>query len=109
MKKLFQKLLMMGPLRNLLHATALLLSFMMPVSILQIESETLALIFLGALPASAPIIVIIIGLDIMMTSIWKTEAASKDESRYKEIIRAHIFFGGVLLFSWLAAFLPRMI
>ena len=109
MKKLLQKLLMMGPLRNLLHATALLLSFMMPVSILQIESEPLALIFLGALPAIAPIIVIIIGLDIMMTSIWKTEAASQDESRYREIIRAHIFFGGVLLFSWLAAFLPRMI
>ena len=109
MKNFIGDLLQMGFLRNVLHGTALFLSVMMPVSMIQIESEWWALLVLGALPALAPIIVIIIGLDIMMTSIWKSDASDEKLPYYKKVIRAHLAFGGLLFLSWLAVFLPKMI
>jgi hypothetical protein len=109
MKNFLGDLLQMGFLRNVLHGTALFLSVMMPVSMIQIESEWWALLVLGALPALAPIIVIIIGLDIMMTSIWKADASDGKLLYYKKVIRAHLAFGGLLFLSWLAVFLPKMI
>ena len=109
MKKLLETLRSMGALRNVLHCTALFLSIMMPISMIQINSESWTLLVLGALPALAPIIVIIIGLDIMMTSIWKSDASKGKLIYYNKVIKAHLAFGGLLFLSWLAVFLPKMI
>ena len=109
MKNFIGDLLQMGFLRNVLHGTALFLSVMMPVSMIQINSEWWSLLVLGALPALAPIIVIIIGLDIMMTSIWKSDASEGKLDYYNKVIRSHLSFGGLLLLSWLMVFLPKMI
>ena len=108
-KNFIEDLLRMGFLRNVLHGTALFLSIMMPVSMIQINSEWWALLVLGALPALAPIIVIIIGLDIMMTSIWKSDASEGKLVYYNKVIRSHLGFGGLLFLSWLMVFLPKMI
>ena len=59
--------------------------------------------------ATAPLIVIVIGLDVMMSQIWKSDA---DEARVRQldtVIKAHLFFGGLLLGAWLLVFLPRLI
>ena len=109
MKKLLETLRSMGALRNVLHCTALFLSIMMPISMIQINSESWTLLVLGALPALAPIIVIIIGLDIMMTSIWKSDASEGKLTHYNKVIKAHLAFGGLLFLSWLAVFLPKML
>ena len=109
MKNFIEDLLQMGLLRNVLHGTALFLSIMMPVSMIQINSEWWSLLVLGALPALAPIIVIIIGLDIMMSSIWKSDASEGKLDYYNKVIRSHLRFGGLLFLSWLIVFLPKMI
>ena len=81
----------------------------MPISMIQINSESWTLLVLGALPALAPIIVIIIGLDIMMTSIWKSDASKGKLIYYNKVIKAHLAFGGLLFLSWLSVFLPKKI
>ena len=104
------RLRQMGVLRNLLHGTALLFTLLMPFARGSDYSASWDLFFGGILPATAPIIVIVIGLDIMMSSIWRAD--SDDPGRilhFNRIIRAHQIFGGVLLLTWLAVFLPVLL
>ena len=99
----------MGGLRNGLHALALLFALLMPFA----EGNTYAsdwnLFFGGILPALSPIIVIIIALDIMMSSIWKSEAEAERVKHFNRIIRTHWIVGGILLLAWLTVFLPALV
>ena len=96
----------MGALRNGLHAIALLFAAMMPFAHGPDYSDDWNLFFGGILPATAPLIVIIIGLDIMMSSIWKSEAEPARIAHLERIIKAHWIIGGILLAAWLTVFLP---
>ena len=99
----------MGPLRNSLHVVALLFALLMPFATGPDYSDTWDLFFGGILPATAPIIVIVIGLDIMMTSIWKSDAAADRVLQLNRVIRTHLIVGGILLAAWLAVFLPVLV
>lgn len=99
----------MGPLRNGLHGIALLFALLMPLARGPDYSDTWNLFFGGILPATAPLIVIVIGLDIMMSSIWKSDADSERVLQLNRIIRTHLLVGGALLFAWLAVFLPALV
>ena len=104
---LYQKIRQMGFLRNLMQLTALIMAALMPFARGPEYSDNWNLFFGGILPATGPIVVIVIGLDIMMSTIWKAD--TQDEARiahFRMIIRSHQIVGGILLASWLTVFLP---
>lgn len=103
---MLNKIREMGFLRNMLHCTAIVLAFLMPFARETQHSDAWYLFFSSILPATAPIIVIVIGLDLMMSKIWKSEATQERIEHLNSIIRAHLIVGGVLLASWLLVFLP---
>ena len=105
----WQAILAMGALRNLLHGVALIFTFLMPLASSPDYSAGWDLFFGGILPATAPIIVIVIALDIMMSQIWKSDADEARVARLNAIIRAHLVVGGLLLTAWLLVFLPMLI
>jgi|AP95_1055475.scaffolds.fasta_scaffold09701_3 hypothetical protein len=96
----------MGFLRNGLHLIALLFAALMPFASRPDYSDNWDLFFGGILPATAPIIVIVIGLDIMMSSIWKSDATPERVAQLNQVITAHLIVGGILLAAWLIVFLP---
>jgi len=98
--------LKMGFLRNGLHLIALLFAALMPFAGSPDYSGNWDLFFGGILPATAPIIVIVIGLDIMMSSIWKSDATPERVALLNQVITAHLIIGGILLAAWLIVFLP---
>ena len=103
----------MGALRNLLHGTALLFTVLMPLALMPNSGAGWAsnwqLLFSGILPATAPLVVIVIGFDIMMCKIQQADAGEAERHRYRLINRSHLIFGGLLLAAWLAIFLPALI
>jgi len=99
----------MGPLRNGLHGVALTFAMLMPFARGPEYSATWDLFFGGILPALGPIVVILIGLDIMMSSIYRTDAEGDEVARLTLIIRAHWVIGALLLGAWLAVFLPVLL
>ena len=99
----------MGALRNGLHAIALVFALLMPLAHGPDYTSNWNLFFDGVLPALSPLIVIVIGLDIMMSSIWKSDAGSERIQHFNRIIRAHWIFGSILLISWLTVFLPALL
>ena len=63
----------MGTPRNGLHRIALLFALLMPFAHGPDYSNEWNLFFSGVLPAFSPPIVIVIDLDIVMGSIWKSD------------------------------------
>ena len=106
---MFNKIKEMGVLRNMLHCTAIVVALLVPFARAPQYSESWNLFFSGILPAVAPIIVIVIGLDLMMSKIWKSEATEDRIEHLNSIIRAHLIVGGALLASWLLVFLPDLV
>ncbi len=99
----------MGPLRNMLHGTALVLTLLMPFAWKpDYAAEHWNLLFGGILPAVAPLVVIVIMQDILLSHIWKSDADESSIIRLNMIIKAHLLIGGLLLAAWLAIFLPRL-
>lgn len=98
----------MGALRNGLHGLALLFALLMPFAQGPDYSDEWNLFFGGILPALSPLIVIVIGLDIMMSSIWRSDDPERAE-HFTRIIRTHWVVGGILLAAWLAVFLPILL
>ncbi len=99
----------MGFLRNMLHGTAIVLALLMPFARGPQYSDSWDLFFSGILPATAPIIIIVIGLDLMMSKIWQSEASPERIQHLDSIIKAHLIVGGALLASWLLVFLPALV
>ena len=99
----------MGALRNGLHTIALSFVLLMPFAQGNVYTSDWNLFFGGILPALSPLIVIIIGLDIMMASIWKSEANPKKVKHFNRIIKTHWIIGSILLFTWLTVFLPVLL
>lgn len=106
---MLDKLKAMGALRNGLHIIAVAFILMMPFAHGPQYSDSWNLFFGGILPATAPLVVIVIGLDIMMSSIWKSDADAEQALHLDRIIRTHQIIGGILLLAWLTVFLPVLV
>ena len=106
---MIEKLRAMGLLRNGLHAVAIVFTLLLPFARGPDYSDTWNLFFSGILPATAPIVVILMGLDIMMSSLWRAEAEAERAQVLTNIIRTHWIVGGVLFGTWLAVFLPVLV
>ena len=63
----------MGALRNGLHEIVLLFALLMPFAHGPDYSNDRNLFFTGTLSSLSPLIVIVIDLDIVMSSIWKSD------------------------------------
>jgi hypothetical protein len=96
----------MGILRNLLHVTALVFALLMPLANGPDYSGNWDLFFSGVLPATAPIIIIVIMLDVMMSHVWKDAATEERLAELNLIIKTHCIVALVLLLSFLTIFLP---
>jgi hypothetical protein len=83
-----------GPLRGMLDLTALLFALLLPFAHLPGYESSWNLFFSGVLPACAPIVVIVIMLDVMMLNT---------------IIKVHCVVAALLLMSFLTVFLPVLV
>jgi hypothetical protein len=106
---MLDKLKSIGLLRNLLHGTAVVFIILIPMASLPDYSDQWNLFFSGVLPATAPIIIILIMMDVMMTQIWKDGASPERTQELNFIIKAHLVVALALLLSFLTIFLPTLI
>jgi|TARA_B110000263_G_scaffold158958_1_gene138125 hypothetical protein len=98
-----------GPLRGMLDLTALLFALLLPFAHLPGYESSWNLFFSGVLPACAPIVVIVIMLDVMMSQIWKSDASAERIAALNTIIKVHCVVAALLLMSFLTVFLPVLV
>jgi len=94
-----------GLLRNMLHLVALLLILVLPFADPIWHPVTLRELLLGAIiPATAPIVFIVIMFDVLMSSVMKSGFESDETVYYSRIIRWHLGVAFVLLTMWILSF-----
>lgn len=98
-----------GLLRGMLDLTALLCALLLPFAHLPGYESSWNLFFSGVLPACAPIVIIVIMLDVMMSQVWKSEASAERITALNRIIKVHCVVAGLLLVSFLTVFLPVLV
>jgi hypothetical protein len=106
---MLNKLKSIGLLRNLLHGVAVVFIILMPMASFPDYTDQWNLFFGGVLPATAPIIIILIMLDVMMSQIWKDGASPERTDQLNFIIKTHLIVALALLLSFLTIFLPVLI
>ena len=97
----------MGALRNLLHLTAVMFALMLPLA--NTPGFSSNLFFGGAVPDTAPIIIIVIMLDVMMSQIWKSDATPERVMQLNFTIKVHCVVALILLVSFVAIIVPGMV
>ena len=106
---MIKKLRAMGVLRNLLHLSAVLFTVLMPLALGSGYTDNWDLFFTGVVPATSPIILIVIMLDMMMCRIRKSDALPEQVAQLNFTIRVHQMVGVLLTASFLAVFLPVLV
>ncbi len=106
---MLKKFRSMGPMRNALQVTAVIFAVLMPFANAPTYSDTWDLFFGGVLPATAPIIIIVLMLDVMMSQIWKDGADEARIAQLSLIIKSHCAAALLLLASFLTIFLPVLV
>jgi len=94
----------MGVLRIMLHTLALVFILLLPFAEPARILEGPALFFGGILPATAPLVFVVIMFDVMMCRIMKSDADWERAVQLSFIIRTHLTIGFVLLGLWLLSF-----
>jgi len=103
---MLEKLKSIGLLRNLLHGLAIVFIILMPMASFPDYTDQWDLFFAGVLPATTPIIIILIMLDVMMSQIWKDGASPERLAQLNFIIKTHFVVAFALLLAFLSIFLP---
>lgn len=93
-----------GPLRNMLHGLALLYILILPFSSPARVLEGWGLLFGGIIPATAPLVFIVMMFDVMMCQIMKGDADQTRSSELNFTIKLHLLLGFTLLALWLYSF-----
>lgn len=106
---LLSRILAMGFLRNMLQLSGLVFALLMPISGLPNYTSEWNLFFNGVVPAMAPLIVILIMLDVMMSHIWKDGESEERIAELNFIMRCHLIVAGLLLLAFLGMFLPVLL
>jgi len=102
---LIGKLKSQGVLRLLLQSTAGVLILALPFSEPKWHPEGWDLVPGAVIPALAPIIFILLMLDVMMCAIWKSDSEDQTEvTRLAFAIKTHVSVGAVLILLWLNSF-----
>ena len=106
---LLGKLKSMGLLRNLLHGVAVMFIILMPFASAPGYSSEWDLFFAGVLPATAPIVIILMMLDVMMCQVWKDGETPERTEHLNFIIKTHLVVALGLLIAFLSIFLPILV
>jgi hypothetical protein len=104
-QSLIDKLKSQGVLRLLLQSGAVFLILALPFAEPQWHPQGWDLVPGAVIPALAPIIFILLMLDVMMCAIWKSD--SEDQTEVATLgfaIKTHITVGAVLILLWLNSF-----
>ncbi len=103
--QLSQNLLNQGTLRLLLQAVALLFILALPFAEPAWQPTGADIVMGAVVPAMAPIIFILLMLDVLMCVIWKSDSTDEEEiARFRFAIKAHLSVGAVLIVLWLLSF-----
>lgn len=95
----------MGVLRNLLHLLAISFVFILPFSEPAWHPQGVQIILGAVIPALAPMIVIIIMLDTLMSKVFQSDASElSDKSYYGAIMKTNLSIALVVTLMWLEAF-----
>ncbi len=103
-KVMMGKVTEMGPLRNALQLTAVILVLLMPFSEVSYDVSGSRLFFAGILPAITPICFILIMMDILMCSIWRGEVGPERALILTRTMRVHFALAVILLAAWFVSF-----
>ena len=106
---LLGKLKSIGLLRNLLHFVAVMFIILMPFARAPGYTSEWSLFFAGVLPATAPIVIIIMMLDVMMCQVWKDGETPERIEHLNFIIKTHLIVALALLIAFLSIFLPILV
>ena len=106
---MLEKLKSNGLLRNLLHGTAVIFIILMPMASFPGYNDDWNLFFGGVLPATAPILIILIMLDVMINQIWKDGETPERREHLNFIIKTDLVVASALLLAFLSIFLPVLI
>ncbi|MBV1879818.1 MAG: hypothetical protein KUG79_19400 [Pseudomonadales bacterium] len=102
---MIKKWLSMGPLRVMLHGLAILFMLVLPFSEPSWNPQGIEILFGAVVPAVAPMVIIIIMLDVLMSKIWQSDTSDPVmKQHYQSIIWTHLVFAALLLLLWLEAF-----
>lgn len=94
----------MGTLRNLLQALALVFIAMLPFSEPSRVLEGWQLVTGGIIPATAPLVFIVMMFDVMMANVLKGEAEPERAVVLRRTIRTNLTLGLILIGLWLLSF-----
>jgi hypothetical protein len=94
----------MGLLRNLLHILAIFFILVLPFSEPKRILEGWDLFLGGIVPATAPLIFVVMMFDVMMCQIMKGDGPEENRARYTRIVRTHLALGIILISLWLLSF-----
>ena len=108
-KDLWSKLKSNGVLRNLLLGVAVIFICLLPFASTPVYSDDWDLFFGGVLPATAPIIIIVLMLDVMMSQIWKDAASQERIEQLSFIMKTESLAAFILLLAFLSIFLPALL
>ena len=106
---LLEKLKSIGLLRNLLHGVAVMFIILMPFASAPGYTSEWSLFFAGVLPATTPIVIILMMLDVMMCQVWKDGETPEKIEHLNFIIKTHLVVALALLIAFLSIFLPILV
>jgi hypothetical protein len=95
----------MGLLRILLAASALIMSLAMPWADVTMSPEGLGLLRGTVLPAAAPIVFMVLMLDLLMCQVLKIDAEQPRRRDLNIISAIYLVLGILLVLSWTPVFL----
>ncbi|MDZ7684227.1 MAG: hypothetical protein U5O39_03820 [Gammaproteobacteria bacterium] len=94
----------MGVLRNLLHALALAFIAMLPFSEPSRVMAGWQLVTGGIIPATTPLVFIVMMFDVMMANVLKGEAEPEHAIVLRRAIRTNLTLGLILIGLWILSF-----
>ncbi len=95
----------LGVIRNMLHLVALLLILVLPFADPLWHPDTVYELFMGAIiPATAPIVFVVIMFDILMSSVMKSGYESDQTIYFGRVIKWHLAVAFTVLTMWLLSF-----
>jgi hypothetical protein len=102
---MMEKMKAMGLLRNLLHLLAVFFILALPFARPVWHPEGAWELLMGAMiPATAPIIFVIMMFDLLMINVMASGADEQQQGAKRLITRSHLLLGSLLVIAWLLAF-----
>lgn len=102
---LIRRITAMGALRLLLQAMALLIVVLMPFADISLPPHGWGLLFGVVLPAAAPMVLMVLMLDVLMCLVLKNDAIPARKSQLNFALGTHLLLIGLLLLTWVPVFL----